>query len=85
MMGCMAYADDLVLMSPTKLGLEKMIEVCRTYSKEYHLAFNESKSQFIIFQRHGNVSSKIKMGDAELTNMSSVKHLGHRLFSMHRY
>ena len=26
-MGCMAYADDLVLMAPTKLGLEKMIEV----------------------------------------------------------
>ena len=57
----MAYADDLVLMSPTKLGLEKIIEVCQRYSKEYQ-------------------KSKFKMGDAELTYMSSVEHLGHRLF-----
>ena len=68
-------------MSPTKLELEKMIEVCQTYSKEYLLAFNGCKSQFIIFQRHGNFTSKIKMGDAELTNMSSVEHLGHRLLA----
>ena len=35
--GCLAYADDLSLLSPTKKGLQKLVELCEEYAKENYI------------------------------------------------
>ena len=48
-MGCFAYADDIILLSPTCHGINKMFDVCDKYSHLYSLTFNKDKTKVIIF------------------------------------
>ena len=80
--GCIGYADDLVLLSPTKAGLEAMLSICKQYSLDYKVQFNGLKSQFIIFSNEftkGQIS--IDTFGMIIQNQDSAIHLGHKLFS----
>ena len=44
-----AYADDIVLLSPTYHGINKMFDICDKYSHLYSLTFNKDKTKVIIF------------------------------------
>ena len=45
------YADDIVLLAPTRHGLQRMIIDCETYCKTYGLSFNAKKSKVMIFSK----------------------------------
>ena len=45
------FADDIVLLSPTQSGLQRMIEQCETYCCNYGLSFNAKKSNVMIFSK----------------------------------
>ena len=45
------YADDIVLLAPTRSGLMRMIIDCETYCKSYGLSFNAKKSKVMIFSK----------------------------------
>ena len=80
--GCLAYADDVVLLAPSKLGLIKMLKICQDYAQTYKLQFNGSKSQFIIFDKAvacGSVT--LDICGTEVANVAVVTHLGHRIYS----
>ena len=55
-MGAAAYADDLLLKSPTTNGLNTMLSICGKYAASHDITFNATKSQFISFGNKGNVS-----------------------------
>ena len=38
-----AYADDIVLLSPTLYGIKELIKLCEMYSIDYSVTFNPSK------------------------------------------
>ena len=81
-MGCIAYADDLVLMSPTKNGLLQMLDICNQFSLDYKLKFNGAKSQYIVFDRKVNPGEhNIQVFDIMLTNQDNVNHLGHKVYA----
>ncbi len=44
-----AYADDLVILSPTCNALKKMMTICEQYDLEFSLSFNPVKCVLIIF------------------------------------
>ena len=44
--GCLAYADDLTLLAPTKKGLQFMIDTCEKFANEFEIVFNGSKTNF---------------------------------------
>ena len=48
-LGCIFFADDICLLSPTRSGLEQMISRCRSYCSEFCLSFNPRKSKLKIF------------------------------------
>jgi hypothetical protein len=79
--GVMAYADDIVLLSPNRKGLYKLIEICKEYALEYKVLFNGTKSQYIVFH-HGRKlnESEITFCGARLKNQASVIHLGHKIY-----
>ncbi len=37
--GCVVYADDIVLLSPTVDGLQKMIDVSSSFANDHNLTF----------------------------------------------
>jgi hypothetical protein len=48
-MGAFAYADDVILLSPTIGALKKMLKVCNAYSVEFKIKFNEAKCKLLIY------------------------------------
>ena len=78
--GCMAYADDIVLLSPSVSGLRLMLGVCEKYCSRYLLQFNASKSVCVCFGR----SERDALPDLFLSGermgwQSHVKHLGNMI------
>ena len=51
-----AFADELILMSPTLHQLQRMINECVDFGKKHGIKFNESKTHFLI---SGKSPSKI--------------------------
>ena len=43
------FADDLCLLAPTRGALNRMIQLCADYCKEYGLAFNPKKFKILVF------------------------------------
>ena len=39
-MGAAGYADDLVLLSPSRVTMSKMLKVCEEYGEDHNLGFS---------------------------------------------
>ena len=49
------YADDLVLMSTSEIGLQSNIDRVNTFCKLWGLSINVSKSKIMVFSKSGRV------------------------------
>jgi len=80
--GVLAYADDVVLLSPTYYGLQVMADKCVCFAKEYNMIFNPSKSQFVKFRSAGcGQKQTFNFSGADIKESEFVSHLGHKLFA----
>ena len=74
-----AYADDVVLLSPTIAALRSLITICEMFSYEYKLQFNPDKCTLLIYSVseyfYENVC--ITLCGQNVKNVKSEKHLGH--------
>ena len=78
--GCLTYADDIALLSPTVDGLQMMLNICENFCTVSNLQFNPSKTVCMCFRRGANVSlPSVSLCGVELTWSDEVKHLGHKL------
>ena len=50
------YADDLVLLSTTEIGLQNNIDRVNAFCKSWGLAINTDKSKIMVFSKAGRVS-----------------------------
>ena len=48
---CIFFADDIVLLSPSRFGLQKLLDICVAYCKKYCLDFNVRKSKVMVVGR----------------------------------
>ena len=85
--GC-GYADDLILMAPSRDVLQRMLHVCEAYSVEHNLVFStdpvpsKSKTKCMLFcGRLGRVKypDPVQLAGKELPWVTSAEHLGHTL------
>jgi len=44
--GCIMYADDLILLSPSGIGLQDMLNVCYKFGCDNDIVFNVRKSVY---------------------------------------
>ena len=44
MVSHLAYADDLVILSPSAKGLLKLLNICSEYGEEHDIMFNHTKN-----------------------------------------
>jgi hypothetical protein len=73
--GVAAYADDLVLMSPSRQGLQRMINICEQFSLKTHVSFNPLKS-VCIRMSNSDRGFQVTLNGEIIKCATSVKHLG---------
>jgi hypothetical protein len=74
---CLMYADDIVLLSLTKEGLQKSISQTYKYGEQHGLEMNIKKTKIMYFDKNGrksNISFKVK--DMEIEEVKDYKYLG---------
>ena len=59
--GVLAYADDVVLLAPTKHAMSLMLKICSEFSTTFALIFNADKSKFIHFSCSSSKSEKLQI------------------------
>ena len=53
MVNHLAYADDLVILSPSVKGLQKLLNICSEYGEEHDIMFNHKKTECMYFPVKG--------------------------------
>ncbi len=78
----LAYADDITLLCPSVRGMQKLLDICEKYAKEYDVTFNAEKTECICFQPKGCQPIEpppcLTFFGERLTKwMTKITHLGH--------
>ena len=75
---CLLYADDLVLLSETKEGLQKSLNALDKYTNEWFLEVNPKKTKCMVFSRGRTIKypDVFNLGDKVLENCDSYCYLG---------
>ncbi len=75
--GCLFYADDLVILSESKNGLQNSMNELNSYCQKWHLTVNESKSKTMTVSNNIlDATIGIKYGDKILEQGNEYKYLG---------
>ena len=81
-MGALAYVDDVTLLSPSLSGLQQMLNVCKEYSDDFHMIFNDKKTVCIKFCNDTKeCGANVYLGGCKLQWSNKVKHLGNMVNS----
>jgi len=71
------YADDILLMSMTITGLQKIMACANRYIAAHGLSFNAAKSSCVVFGKHHFVSEpRWTLNGASVDNKDEVEYLG---------
>ena len=80
---CIFFADDIVLLSPSRVGLQHMLDICFSYCSKYCLDFNVAKSKVMIIgdKLANGVFCPLIIDDRSLDFVDSFKYLGVNLLA----
>ena len=74
--GVLGYADDVVLLCPTREGLRNMIRICESYAIDHDLLFNGNKSKLLICGSKTGPVPKFYVNEKEVPISDTAVHLG---------
>ena len=75
--GITAYADDIILMSPTISGLQTMLDKCVAYGMKHMIKFNSTKTEFVISgNQHHLLHPFVYVDSMRVYPQQSLTHLG---------
>lgn len=75
-MGLIGFADDHVILSPTKTGLYILLNVINAVAHDLNIKFNPSKSKFIHFTKNRNCDSTFTYENKSFDFNKEVVYLG---------
>ena len=73
------YADDSVLLGPSPMSLQTLLNICEMYAKKYELSFNVKKTKVMCLKpkKMSNLSVPVfKLNGKELEVVNTQKYLG---------
>ena len=75
---CIFFADDLVLLSPSRYGLQKLIDIAFSYCSKFCLDFNVSKSKVMVIGNNlsSNDYAPLNINGRNLDFVHEYKYLG---------
>jgi len=68
--GCILYADDILLVSGSCTGLQQMVKICVQYGKLWDISFNPAKSHYITFGNSFSSLTRITLNNMELKKVA---------------
>ena len=75
--GCIIWADDILLLSRTEEGLRNMLTALKDYSVNNGMTVNTKKTQTIIFNKSGrHIRRTFYLGKSKLESTREYKYLG---------
>jgi len=74
--GCILYADNILLLSGSCTGLQHMVDICAKYGGTWNICFNSSKSYCITFGGFCSTSAPVRLNNMELKRVRKLKYLG---------
>ena len=76
-LGCLLYADDIILLSQSVTTMQKMLDICSQYAIEMDVKFNTGKSVAMrIGPRCNNLCESLQLSDNDLLYVDTIKYLG---------
>jgi hypothetical protein len=80
--GCVAYADDIILLAPTITALRKQISIVENYASDHNIKFNGSKSKLMYVGQSENVPNTCISVNCETVEwVKCLSYLGHTIFN----
>ena len=75
---CLFFADDLVLFSPSRYGVQKLLNICASYCKKFCLDFNVGKSKVMVVGKPlpETQFAPLLLNDYPLDYVNEYKYLG---------
>ena len=83
--GVLVYADDTILLCPSRVGLQAMVDICQKFASMNNLKFStnvdpkKSKTKCIHFSKHKVELAKISLNGDHLPWVDSALHVGNTL------
>ena len=75
--GAFGYADDIIMLAPTRTSMETLISICEEFSRDYSILFNASKSKHLYFSHKSkDTAVRFDMQGVPIPLVPSEKHLG---------
>jgi hypothetical protein len=76
--GCIMYADDIILLSPSVIGLQCMLDICFEFGVKNDIIFNSKKSVclFVGIRKCDIVKCNMFLGVNQLSWVTEFKYLG---------
>ena len=80
---CLFFADDIVLLSPSRAGLQELLNICASYCETFCLDFNVKKSKVMVVGKPlvGCVFQTLMLNNEPLEFVNDYKYLGVHLCS----
>ena len=89
--GAFGYADDVILLAPTRESLQLMLAICEDYAEKHSMQFStdvdpaKSKTKCMKFSRNPREIPCVYLNVNQLPWVSSAKHLGNLLSNKVRH
>ena len=74
--GVIAYADDVILLSPTISGLQEVIDRFQTYGISNFIKLNTEKTEFLISGKSSIPNNVVQINGSYIYLQNKLKHLG---------
>ena len=76
--GAIMFADDLALLAPTRGAMQKMLDLCESYCREYCLSFNAKKTKSMIFGKGFDTldPANLMLNNERIQYVSEWRYLG---------
>jgi len=75
--GCLVYADDIILLSASVGHLQMMLDICYVKGTEIDIVFNAKKSSlFVVGRAHDVLIDSLRIGQDTIAWNKSLKYLG---------
>ena len=87
-MGAAGYADDIILLAPSRSAMAAMISKCEDYAISHNITFSTDedpkKSKTKVIYMNGNMNdtnypAPLKLNGRDLPYVKTATHLGHEL------
>ena len=76
-LSCLLYADDLVILSATKDGLQKCLDAAESFFTKWNLDINCDKTKCMTFDKRGKIEKHaFTIKNCTIKNVNSFKYLG---------